>query len=55
MLVKAEWLQLRIAQYEDGTYEAYDDLSDERFESDSWLEVSEWVTQLLRDIGDGKC
>ena len=46
MKVIADWLELRVQQYEDGSFEAYESLTDTRYEG-TWEGVREWIENRL--------
>jgi hypothetical protein len=50
MKVIASWLDLKVNQYEDGNFEAYEALGDERFESDNWQDIQDWIENILDQI-----
>lgn len=50
MKVKDEWLELRVKRYEDGKFQAYEALTDERFDSANWTEVQQWIINLLDNV-----
>ena len=44
-----EWLELKVARYEDGNYEAYEALTDRRFETSDWGAMRQWLRDLIND------
>ena len=46
MKVIADWLELRVRQFDDGTFEAYEALTDDRKEG-TWKEVRRWIENEL--------
>jgi len=46
MKVTADWMELRVKQYEDGSFEAYEALTDTRCEGD-WERVRNWIENFL--------
>ena len=45
MEITEQWLDLRINRYTDGNYEAYEALSDNRFETPSIISLEKWLKQ----------
>ena len=50
MKVIAEYLDLKVMQYEDGKFKAYDALEYNRIESVNWQDIRRWVINLLDNI-----
>lgn len=48
MKVIAEWMELRVKQYEDGKFEGYEALGDQGKEG-TWEEVRKWICGQLMD------
>ena len=44
--VTADWLDLSVKAYDDGTYEAYEALQGDRYEG-NWPQVRRWIERLL--------
>jgi len=49
MKVTEEWLDLEVKRYEDGNYEAYEALTDQRKETDNWNAMRQWLRGLIDD------
>ena len=49
MEVTEDWLDLKVKRYKDGNYEAYEALSDSRFETKSWSAMRQWLRTLIDD------
>lgn len=49
MKVTEQWLDLEVNRYEDGTYVAYEALSDSRHETDNWSNMRQWLRELIDD------
>ena len=50
MKITETWLDLKVNRYEDGNYEAYEALSDSRFETENWSAMRQWLRNLIKDI-----
>ena len=50
MKVVAEYLDLKVMQYEDGKFKAYDALEYNRIESVNWQDIRSWIINLLDNI-----
>ena len=46
MKVKADWLDLKVTEYEDGSFEAYEALTNSSHEGD-WESICRWIENLL--------
>lgn len=49
MKITENWLDLKVNCYEDGNYEAYEALSDSRFETGSWSAMRQWLRDLIEN------
>lgn len=49
MKITETWLELKVNRYEDGNYEAYEALSDSRFETSNWPAMRQWLWDLIDD------
>lgn len=49
MKITEEWIDLKVNRYEDGNYEAYEALSDSRFETGDWSSMRQWLRELIDD------
>lgn len=47
--ITESWLDLKVNRYEDGNYEAYEALSDSRYETDNWSSMHQWLRRLIED------
>jgi hypothetical protein len=47
MKITENWLQLKVNRYEDGNYEAYEALTDNRFVTPYWSCMQEWIRKLI--------
>ena len=49
MKITESWIELKVNKYEDGNYEAYEALTDRRFETKNWSSMRQWLRELIDD------
>lgn len=52
MEVIADWIDLKIRQYEDGKFEGYEALGDQRMESGDFEDIKEWAIRIIEETAD---